>query len=161
MDTDGVIFVVEDDPGFNMMMTNYLTSKNKWEVHSFLSGEECLEKLELKPVIFLQDFDLPGINGMEVMKRVKLILPETEFIFLSAQTDIHVALETLKHGAFDYIMKDSNAKVNALNKIDQILRLKKLMKEKKNDQISKNILLVLTAILLIILIVVWLLRFIK
>jgi DNA-binding NtrC family response regulator len=152
MDKKKVIFIVEDDPGFNTLMTSYLTSKNKWEIHSFQSGEECLNRLELKPAIFLQDFDLPGINGIEVMKSVKYRLPETEFIFLSAQTNIKVAIEVLKLGAFDYIVKDSGAKENAINKIDQILMVKKLLEEKRADKSSKLALLILVITLAVIII---------
>lgn len=143
MEKKEIIFIVEDDPGFNMMMTNYLTSKNKWEIHSFDNGEECLKQLYLKPTIFMQDFDLPGINGIEIMKKVKGLLPETEFIFLSAQSDIKVVVEVLQLGAFDYIVKDINAKENALNKIDKVFKIKKLIRDKHRDKRNNTILLYL------------------
>jgi len=157
MDKKRVIFIVEDDPGFNMLLTNYLTGKNKWEVHSFESGEECLKKLDLKPEIFLQDFDLPGMNGVEVMKKVKFFLPETEFIFLSAQTNINVAVEALKLGAFDYIMKDANTKESALHKIDQIFKVKNLLEEKQSGK-KMNTILWGISILMAIIIVFLMLR---
>jgi two-component system, NtrC family, response regulator AtoC len=146
-----VIFIVEDDPGFNTMMTTYLTSKHKWEIHSFESGEECLKQLGLKPVIFLQDFDLPGMNGIDVFKQVKRGLPDTEFVFLSGQMNIKVAVEALQLGAFDYIVKDSYAKETALNKIDQILKIKGLQDEKRADKQSKTALLLISLVLIIIL----------
>jgi DNA-binding NtrC family response regulator len=149
MDKKSVIFVIEDDPGFNMMMTEYLKSKNKWDVYSFITGEECLEKLDLNPSIFLQDYDLPKMNGIEVLKHVKKVLPEAEFIFLSAQTEIKIAVEAIQLGAFDYIVKDGHAKSNTLNKIDQVMKIKKLQEEKKNDKVSKNILLGLLILALI------------
>jgi DNA-binding NtrC family response regulator len=148
MSKKAVIFVVEDDPGFNLLITSYLKAKNKWEVFAFENGEECLTKLNLNPEIFLQDFDLPGINGIEVMKKVKRDLPETEFIFLSAQTNIKIAVEALQLGAFDYIMKDAGAKENALNKIDQILKINKLQSEKQSGKKINSILLGVLSILL-------------
>jgi DNA-binding NtrC family response regulator len=142
MDKKKVIFVVEDDPGFNMMLTSYLTNKNKWDVHSFESGENCMKELDLKPDIFLQDIDLPGMNGIEVMKRVKKMLPEAQFIFLSAQTDIKVVVDALSFGAFDYIVKDGYAKENALNKIDQVTKIAFLENKRKSDKKYNRILLI-------------------
>lgn len=151
-----VIFIVEDDPGFNLLMTSYLRAKDKWDVYPFESGEECLTKIDLEPDIFLQDFDLPGMNGIEVMKKVKLQRPETEFVFLSAQTDVKVAVEALQLGAFDYIMKDHGAKENALNKIDQIFKISSLKEEKhiekRNNTILWSLLLALTVIIVFLLV---------
>lgn len=127
-----VLFIVEDDETFNKMLSSYFTSKHKWEVHSFLTGEESLKELYLKPVVWIQDFELPGINGIQVMKKVKKELPQTEFIFLSGQGSIQVAVETLKEGAFDYVIKDSSAKENALNKVDQVMYIKKLETNRKS-----------------------------
>jgi two-component system, NtrC family, response regulator AtoC len=155
MNKKRVIFIVEDDPGFNMVMTNYLTSKNKWEIHSFESGESCLEKLNLKPEIFIQDIDLPGINGIEVMQRVKQLSPKTEFIFLSAQTDIKVVVDAIQLGAFDYVVKDNFAKENTLNKIDQVVKIMNLSDEKRIDKKSNSILFIMLLALLLALGVVW------
>lgn len=155
MDKKKVVFIVEDDPGFNMLMTSYITGKNKWNVHSFDSGEKCLEQLHLKPDIFLQDYDLPGLNGVEVMKQVKQRLPETEFIFLSAQTDVKVVVDAIQLGAFDYIVKDNYAKENALNKIDQIIKIKILEKKELADKRNNIVLLTILVITLVALGISW------
>ncbi len=131
-----VLFIVEDDETFNKMLSSYFTSKHKWEVHSFLTGEESLKDLYLKPVVWLQDFELPGMNGIQVMKKVKKELPQTEFIFLSGQGSIQVAVETLKEGAFDYVIKDSSSKENALNKVDQVMYIKRLETNRKSIKLS-------------------------
>jgi DNA-binding NtrC family response regulator len=149
-----VIFIVEDDPIFNKLLTAYFTNKGLWEVHSFEDGESSLNSLHLKPIIYLEDFDLPGMNGLEVMKHVKKVSPSTEFIFLSGQSDLKVAVEILKEGAFDYVMKDSNAKQSALNKIDQIMKIKKLEIDKKYSRFGFY---VFTVILLISWFLFWLL----
>jgi DNA-binding NtrC family response regulator len=136
-----VIFIVEDDPAFNKVLTSYLQAKNKWDVHSFSSGKECLEHLDQNPDIFLQDYDLPKMNGIEVMKKVKQKLPQTEFIFLSGQSDIKIAVDALQLGAFDYIVKDSHAKENAVNKIDQVMKIFQLIEFKRTQKKSQNILI--------------------
>jgi two-component system C4-dicarboxylate transport response regulator DctD len=72
--------------------------------------------------------------------------PKVEVIFLSGQTDIKVALEALHEGAYDYIMKDHHAKENALNKIDQIVRYRKILKEK--ELYKKSIVIILIVLVL-------------
>ena len=154
-----VIFIVEDDPAFNKMLATYLNAKNKWEIHSFSSGEECLERLDLNPDIFLQDYILPKMDGIEVMKKVKQKLPHAEFVFLSGQSDIKVAVDALKLGAFDYIVKDSHAKENVVNKIEQLVKIFQLIEFKSTQMKSQTILIgSLIASWLILLLVIFILK---
>ena len=140
-----MIFIVEDDNFYNSVISTYLKTKG-FEVYSFLSGEECLEKTNLQPDIVLLDYMLPGVDGLGTMRKLKSRNPKTEVIFLSGQTDIKVALEALHEGAYDYIMKDHHAKENALNKIDQIFRYRKIVKEK--ELYKKSIVVVLIVLVL-------------
>jgi DNA-binding NtrC family response regulator len=142
METKPLIFVVEDDAVFNKMISNFLELKNMGEIQSFHSGEECMDKISLfnfKPDIILLDYGLPNRNGIEVMEFVKKIYPEISIIFLSGQSDTHIVVDALQKGAFDYITKDKHTKENVLNKIDQILRIKKLEKDKKSFKSSTKI----------------------
>lgn len=140
-----VIFVVEDDNFYNSVLATYLKTKG-FVVYPFLSGEECLAKINLNPGIVLLDYILSGMDGLETMKRMKPECPKTEFIFLSGQTDIKVVLNALHEGAYDYIIKDTHAKENALNKIDQIIRYGKVQKEK--DMYRKSIIIMLIVLVL-------------
>jgi len=135
-----VIFIVEDDAAFNKLISSYVKSKSEYEVYSYLSGEECLEKIHKNPDLILMDYDLPFRDGIEVMGVVKKKYPDTIFIFLSGQTNVKVAVEALKEGAFDYIVKDNHAKENALNKIDQALKMKQLVKDQKSYKMVIRIL---------------------
>jgi len=126
-----VIFIVEDDAAFNKLISTYIKTKSEYEVYSYLSGEDCLEKIHKKPDLILMDYDLPFRDGIEVMGVIKKKYPEITFIFLSGQTNVKVAVEALKEGAFDYIVKDNHAKENALNKIDQALKMKHLIKDQR------------------------------
>lgn len=145
MKSKPIIFVVEDDNFYNSVLTTYLKTK-EFEVHSFLSGEECIAKASLNPNIVLLDFLLTGIDGLETMRRMRPVCPNTEFIILSGQTDIKVVLNALHEGAYDYIIKDTHAKENALNKIDQIVRYGKVRKEKEMYKISIIIMLAILVI---------------
>ena len=104
------------------------------------------------PDIVLQDYELPFQNGIEIMQQIKKKCPDSEFIFLSGQTNVKVAVNALQDGAFDYIVKDNHAKENALNKIDQLLRLKRLREDNKKYKLN-------TKSLIIILIITWIFLF--
>ena len=141
-----VIFIVEDDAAFNKLISTYIKTKSEYEVYSYLSGEDCLEKIHKKPDLILMDYDLPFRDGIEVMGVIKKKYPEITFIFLSGQTNVKVAVEALKEGAFDYIVKDNHAKENALNKIDQALKMKHLVRDQRS---YKMIIRLLTGIIIV------------
>lgn len=132
-----VIYVVDDDKPLNIMICKYLQSKGFSKVTGFYSGEEFLKNSDFtSDPIIIQDFDLPGMNGVEVIKTTKKDHPNAEFIMLSGQSSIDVAVEAIKYGAFDYIIKDTYAKENASNKILNILKIKEAQLNKKSFKIG-------------------------
>lgn len=139
-----VIFIVEDDPAFAKLTEKTLYSSGYEKVKMYSSGEECVNDLQnMKPDIVLQDFEMDGLNGLQTMIKVKEVYPETEFLFLSGQTSIKVAVETLKQGAFDYIVKDEVAQQNVVQKVKRILYIHKLEYEKKTSVLGKRLFLIL------------------
>ena len=150
--TDPLIFIVEDNPVYNKLIVNYLNSKKFNRIESFLSGEECLKKIHLKPDIIIQDYLLEGIDGIEVLKATKKIHPYTEFIFLSGQDSVDVAINTMKLGAYDYIVKDQMALKKMADKITKILAVQMLVKNNKRYKTGIALFFVaLGAIILILL----------
>ncbi len=129
--TEPLIFIVEDNPVYNKLIVNYLQSKKSYRIESFFSGEECLQRIDEHPDIVIQDYLLEGIDGIAVLKQVKKIHPQTEFIFLSGQDSVDVAVNTLKLGAYDYIVKDQMALKKMLDKITKILALQALVRSNK------------------------------
>jgi DNA-binding NtrC family response regulator len=130
--TDPLIFIVEDNPVYNKLVVNYLQSKKFSRIESFLSGEECLKRINEKPDIIIQDYLLEGIDGIEVLKATKKVYPHTEFIFLSGQDSVDVAINTMKLGAYDYIVKDQMALKKMIDKITKIIAVQQLRKSNKN-----------------------------
>ncbi len=150
--TDPLIFIVEDNQVYNKLIVNYLHSKKFNRVESFLSGEECLKKISQKPDIIIQDYLLEGIDGIEVLKATKKTYPHTEFIFLSGQDSVDVAINTMKLGAYDYIVKDQMALKKMVDKITKIIAVQKLVKN--NKRYKTGIALFFTALAAIILLLV-------
>ena len=101
--------MVEDDPMYSGLLTEKLGNIINVEVKTFNNGESCLQNISRKPDVILLDYYLPGMNGLETFKEIKRVHPEISVIFMSSQQDVNVALDSLKEGAFGYIVKDKNA----------------------------------------------------
>ena len=106
--------------------------------------------------IIIQDYKLQGISGLNVLQRVKSVLPYSEFIFLSAQDSIEIAVSSIKQGAFDYIVKDEVALQRMIQKIGNIIRLQKL---RKRYQILKIVIIV--NLIIAALLVAWIIHYAK
>jgi DNA-binding NtrC family response regulator len=131
-----LIFVVEDNKMYNHLIMGHLNKNGFSNVKSFSSGIECFDAVKNKeiPNIVIQDYFMNEMNGLEVLQRVKKINPNTEFIFLTANEDLTVAVSTMKSGAYDYVIKDNVALDKVVNKIQKIIRVFEL--ERKNKQIQ-------------------------
>lgn len=147
------IFVVDDDPPMNTMICKFVESQGYQNVTGFFAVEEMIPNLSKKEgVIIIQDYDLPGMSGLECIKEIKPKFPKVEFIFLSGQRSIQIAIDAIKFGAFDYIIKDNFAKDNVGIKIKNLLRIKDLEKKRVFIQkllIGLSLLLLLTVSLLL------------
>lgn len=131
-----LIFIVDDNKIYSKLVANYLEKKGFTNLKVFFSGEECLKNIKDKPLIIIQDYLLDGLNGIEVLKRAKKINPEIEFIFLSAQDSMEVAINTMRYGAYDYIVKDEVTLDKLIDKISKILNTKSLIKTHKSFKTS-------------------------
>lgn len=107
------LFLVDDDPSFRTALTHQLIDnfKSPTAVRAFGSGEECLKHFDASPNIVLLDYYLNGsnpnaMNGLEVLKEIKKRNPETKVIMLSSQDKIDIAVDTIRNGAYDYIVKN-------------------------------------------------------
>ncbi len=128
------IFIVDDDPMQAMMLQDYLSKYSTFTLTVFNSGEECLKNLDKDPdIIFLDyNFDKAGTNamdGIEILKEIKAAKPLTEVVMISGQDRIEVAVNTIKYGAFDYIVKSESAFHRSENVIFNIIKRLKLQGE--------------------------------
>ncbi len=108
------ITLIEDDLLLREMIYDFLKKKYPFATVSlFNSGEDALEHLHLQQDLVLLDFNLsskePGRkNGIEILKALKKNFPGMPVVFVSGQDNPEVALSTIKHGAWDYIIKNDN-----------------------------------------------------
>jgi DNA-binding NtrC family response regulator len=156
---DSLIFVVEDNRVYNKLIVSYLKTNKFTNVLPFYSGEDTINNLYRNPDIIIQDFLLDGMNGIDVLKKAKEQNQNIEFIFLSGQDNIDVAINTMKYGAYDYIVKDQMALKKLVNKINKIQSVNKLVKSNKRYRLG--VILFFVVIAIIILVVLSLVIFIR
>ena len=101
-----LIMLVDDEVGFVETMTKRL-EKRDFKVITALSGDEALEELSKNrnlDVVVL-DVKMPGMDGLETLTEIKKTYPLCEVIMLTGHATIESAIEGMKLGAFDYLMK--------------------------------------------------------
>ncbi len=117
------IAVVDDEVIVQKRLKGAL-EKEGHAVATYASGEELLRDLELRPfeLIFL-DVVLPGLDGMEVLRRVKPRLPETDVILITGFASLDAAVAAIKDGAFHYLSKPL--------KLEEVRNLTRLVADRK------------------------------
>ena len=130
------VFVVEDNEWYNQLLVHTLSLNPDYQVHSFNSGKDCLDKLNMGPDVITLDYRLPDMTGIDVLRRIKNVNPDIQVIMISEQADITVVVDLLKEGAYDYIVKTNDIRERLLNTVQNIcnnLGLKKEISELKKE----------------------------
>jgi two-component system nitrogen regulation response regulator NtrX len=99
------ILIVDDEESICQSLKGIL-SDEEYETYSANSGEECLSLIEdVLPNLILLDIWLPGIDGIETLKRIKSNYPTIQVVMISGHATIEFAVKATKLGAFDFIEK--------------------------------------------------------
>jgi two-component system response regulator HydG len=99
------MLVIDDDKDICLVLSRFL-KKNNYEVDVAHSGEEGLKLLRANDyTLILCDYRLPDMNGVEALRKIKLLRPHTAVIIITGYSDVKTAVETFKYGANDYITK--------------------------------------------------------
>src|SRR5687767_10884145 len=108
------IFIIEDDMMVATLIKQAL-SKLDHDLTHFTNAEECIKNLHLNPDIVTVDYNLPGMNGIELMCRIKSYNAAILVVLVSGQETLDVVVESYKNGASEYIIKNDNLFVNLEN----------------------------------------------
>ena len=101
----GRILVVDDEEPVRDVLCEYFESQG-FGVEAAPDGEAALAALgRLRPDLVLLDVRMPGIDGVEVLRRIRRADPDVPVIMVTANEDVALAKEMLKLGAFDYVAK--------------------------------------------------------
>lgn len=145
-----LIFVVEDNQMYNKLVVSYLKTNKFTNIESFLTGEDALKNMDRNPDIVIQDYLLEDMTGIEVLIKAKKTNPDVEFIFLSGQDSIDVAINSMKYGAYDYIVKDQLALQKMVNKIQKINSVTELVKSNKRYKVGVLLFFIGLGVLIIV-----------
>ncbi len=131
------IFVVDDDQFLGSLIKKAVEKLDTVDVTHFLSPEECLKNLHQNPDIVTIDYLMPGMNGLELMEKIKNYNDNIHCVLVSGQEKLDVVVETYKKGAEDYIIKNENAIINIENSVRNLCKNVnlRLENEKLKDQI--------------------------
>jgi two-component system, NtrC family, response regulator AtoC len=114
------IFIVEDDEWYGELLSYHLSLNPDNVVELYKSGKEVLENLYKQPQLITLDYSLPDVNGAALLKKIKQHLPDVPVVMVSGQEDIATAVELLKNGAYDYLVKDNDIKERIWNTVRHI-----------------------------------------
>ena len=141
------IFLVDDEPIQNEMLKDYLAERFLYDIRVFDNGEDALQNMHLNPEIMVLDYHLSGSkpgakNGVDILKEVKDRFPGTQVIMLSGQDKIEVAVDSIKFGAYDYVVKGETAfsrMENTMNNVSELHKMKVVNRAYKNTIIFLSV----------------------
>jgi DNA-binding NtrC family response regulator len=132
MREDAKILIVDDEPLIRLSLTEWLKEEN-YLTQAVEDGASALAAVRREPWdILLLDLKMPGMDGVEVLREVKKIAPETTVIMMTAYASVASSVQAMKEGAYDYIVKPFDVQ-------ELTLLLKRIVEHQQ--LVSENILL--------------------
>lgn len=142
MNTKAKLMIVDDEPIVRQSLKHWF-EEDGYTVETAETGEAAFDKFERgKFDLLFVDMKMPGMNGLELLAKVKKVDPEVVVILITAFASVPSAIKALKNGAFDYITKPidpdelSNLAANALNQRE--LKLENIQLKDRIEQIASN-----------------------
>ena len=133
MISEGLIFICDDEEQMRQYLKKLLLALG-FAVELFCDGESVLQRLESEgaiiPDLLLQDIQMPGISGIEVLQKVRQRHPALPTVIMTAYGTIDSAVEAIKLGAYDYIAKPF-PKEKILDVLEKALERKLLITENR------------------------------
>jgi sigma-B regulation protein RsbU (phosphoserine phosphatase) len=127
------VLVVDDDPVFRYMIAGVLEMAG-YKVETAENGSAALDMLALKsthPVfdLIVSDMNMPIMNGMELIQRIRRSGFELPVIVLTGVNEISIAIEAIRSGANDYLLKDENIQDTIILSVEKVMDKYRLQQE--------------------------------
>lgn len=130
------ILLIDDDENLRRV-TKYNLEKRGYSVIDRPDGESGLEAFVSEPFdVVICDISMPGMNGIEVLGRVRELKPETEVVLITAYATVESAVDAMKKGAFDYVTKPFDREELAMV-VERALKIRDL--ERENIALKANL----------------------
>lgn len=131
-----MVVLIEDDPSIRKLV-EYALSSSGFETVSFQSGEEAFASLPKSVELFLLDIMLPGMDGMEILSRIRKdkALHATPVIMLTARSGEWDIAQGLDEGADDYIPKPFGV-LELISRVKAVIRRSHMAPQEKTDTLE-------------------------
>jgi DNA-binding NtrC family response regulator len=131
------VFIVEDDAFTCMLYKKQLANLGFSDMLHFFNGKDCLDNIDMNPEIALLDHQMSDVTGLELLGKIKRHNPDCFVIMVSAQEDMATALNALKQGAFDYIIKGKDDANQIERTLARLSQLKEVIAPKQQSLIKR------------------------
>jgi putative two-component system response regulator len=132
-DQRGTLLIVDDEAAIRKLLCQKL-SREGYQCKEANNAELALDMLETSPIaLVILDIKMPGKSGIELLPEIKSGYPDTAVIMATAVTDVNAAIQCLKQGADDYILKPFNLDVLSMA-VQRALEKRQLQLEIKEYQ---------------------------
>lgn len=119
------VLIVDDEKDFTDSLTERLALRD-FDVSKAYSGEEAMELVrDYNYDVVILDVAMPGIDGIQALREIKSIKPLIEVIMLTGHATVETAIEGMKLGAFDYLLKPTE--------LDELVKKVKEANGRKNE----------------------------
>jgi two-component system OmpR family response regulator len=128
------IFLVDDDAVFLKLLEIDFMEHADFVIETYATGEQCIKSLSHNPDVIILDYHLDGIdknamNGIDTLDKIKAFNPDIPVVMFSSQDKIDIAISSMHHGAFDYVVKSETAFIRLQQIITTIFKYKKMEKQ--------------------------------
>lgn len=131
--------LIADDEQIERRAVKMVLENNFAEMFDFLEAKNGRQAIEIsdtqKPEIIIMDIKMPGINGIEAIKEIKKLLPESYFIILTAYDYFVYAKEAMECGIKDYLLKPLNRE-DLIAKVREALDYLKCLRNRRKEQLE-------------------------
>ncbi|MCH2235661.1 MAG: response regulator [Crocinitomicaceae bacterium] len=110
-------FIIEDNKFYANVLNARLEKFMEGSIDIYHSGKEALNNIYKQPNLIFLDYNLPDIKGLDILKQIKSTYPNIQVVLLSGQEKIEIAVNCLRYGAMDYIIKNNEDHNERIEKI--------------------------------------------
>ncbi len=122
------ILIVDDDDIMRESMAAVMSARG-FECSQAANGRLGLEQLKANEFdVVISDIEMPEMDGIELLQAANLLMAKSSFIFITAHASVQTAIEALRQGAYDYLLKPLNFE-DLIIKIEKLIRHKELLRE--------------------------------
>ncbi|MGV3638517.1 MAG: response regulator [Flavobacteriales bacterium] len=127
------IHLVDDDVFSAVMYGKHLKGLGYEQVTLLHDGVTCIDGLSNEPDVIFLDHEMAPWNGVKTLRRIKRHSSDTIVVLLSGQEKLNVAVDALKYGAFDYVIKGPGDLERIADVMKRIHQLRTMMKEHRSS----------------------------